>query len=501
MKISLSATQERKLLDAFNECIGFRHVEEEDGELFTALMRYAMGQSRRIELDDVIDIEFFSLYETLKEMLDTVLDHGVDARIYAFENVSDDYRDFIIDINKLARQSGEPTDSLLLTLTKAGGSSYTVDRREVMKDIKSRLDTLTVNCKDIFTLSATDSERLGVGGSYSPKTNTIDIFRGANFMGVDSQLYGGNLSPKEISSVSKEAYTALVAHSFLHELAHLCERCIPEQSIGSNTASQAMLQYIQVWARQMSQQTGAPEAMYIAMVQAGTTLDPLQDELSELIEAGQIIYGHCSRFKLALLYLTSIDTKKMYIRPELVPQIKKAILDTQLLAKDSSGDFVSAMKSTISDARDQAYNWEAEIYEQYRDAIARGGLVFRPKSMVLMTDDILAAIKRKGSRVYHNPYTQTEDYTRAVDVPEDLFYTVEGNANLLTMRYDGDAFGQIAALLQHMELVPSRSITVDIGDPFLGMTIEDGVVQYIYSDYGERFTKVTLEEAWWLLTL
>ena len=191
----------------------------------------------------------------------------------------------------------------------------------------------------------------------------------------------------------------------------------------------------------------------------------------------------------------------MYIRPELVPQIKKAILDTQLLARDSSGDFVSAMKSTISDARDQAYNWEGEIYEQYRDAIARGGLVFRPKSMVLMTDDILAAIKRKGSRVYHNPYTQTEDYTRVVDVPEDLFYAVEGNANLLTMRYEGDAFGQIAALLQHMELVPSRSITVDIGDPFLGMTIEDGVVQYIYSDYGERFTKVTLEEAWWLLTL
>ena len=507
MKISLSAAQERNLLDALNECIGFRQVEEEEGELYVALMRYAAGHSKRVELDDFIEIEYFSMYDALREMLDTVLEHGVDACAYAFESVSDDYREFIIDVNEVLRQSGDPSDTLLLTLTKgSSGSSYKVNEREVSKDISSRLNNLKIDCTELFTLDIQTPERLGIGGSYNTKTNEIEIFRGAALLGVDSRYYGGKLSPKEAVSVSKDAYMSLVAHSFLHELAHLCERCIPELSIRDDSVSQAVHQIVSAWATHMSQATGMPEPFFVAMLEGAVPdpsnfTDPVKSTVVEIHEIGHSIYSHCSRFKLTLLHLSSIDTKTMFVRPTFVPQIKKKILDGQLLMKSVSGDFMARMEKTPEDAKKQAYDWEDTILEEYKDALDSGGLIFRPKSEIATTDDLLATLKRKKAKLYHNPHLHVEDFVYSSEIPEDLFYTVEGNANLLTMAYDGDAFEQIALVLEHMALTPSRSIAIDIGDPFLGMTIEEGIVQYVYSDYGEVFTKVTLEEAWWLLTL
>ncbi len=502
MEIRISSAQKRSLLDAFNECIGFRQVEEEEGELYTALMHYAAGHSKRVALDDFIDIEYFSMYDTLKEMLDIVLEHGVDACEYAFNSVSNDYREFIIHVNEMLRQSGDPSDILLHTLTeKTGGSLYAVDKKEVSKDIASRLETLKVNCTELFIPEDKTPSRISVGGSYSPKDNEIFIYLGADLLGVDTKFYGGKLNIKEASSVSKEAYTSLVTHSFLHELVHLCERCIPELAISKPAVHQSISQVVSAWAAHTAQVTGVSEHFLAAQVMSGNAPSDLEDTMFEISSIGHSMYSHCSRFKLALLYVSSIDTKTMFVRPSFVPQIKKMILDNQILMKTVTGDFASKLGTTTSEANEYAYEWEDAIFQEYKSAINSGSIVFRPKSEVANTDDILATLKRKKPKLYHNPYVQVEDFVQSSEIPEDLFYTVDGNANLLTMHYEGDAFEQIALMLDHMALSPSRSIAIDIGDAFLGMTVEDGIVQYVYSDYGESFTKVTLEEAWWLLTL
>ena len=376
-----------------------------------------------------------------------------------------------------------------------------MNKAEVSRGIASRLKSLKVNCTELFTPDDKTSSRISVGGAYDVKKNEIQIYLGAGLFGVDSTFYGGKLNIKEASSVSKEAYTSLAAHSFLHELVHLCEQCLPEIAISKDTVNQAAHQLVSAWAAHTSQTTGVPAPFLIAQAQGGTAPPDLQASILESFEIGHMAYSHCSRFKLALLYMTSIDTKAMFIRPSFVPQIKKSILDTQLLMRTALGDFSSKLDTTLLEAQKQAYKWEEAIYQEYKDAIDSGGLVFRPKSEIATTDDVLAALNRRKSKLYHNPSMQVEDFVYSSEVPEDLFYTIEGNANLLTMRYEGDAFEQIALILDHMTLTPSRSIPVNIGDPFLGMTIEDGVVQYIYSDYGEAFTKVTIEEAWWLLTL
>ena len=46
MKITLSAHKTKELLSSFNGAWFFRQVDVEDGELLTAIVRYASGQSK-----------------------------------------------------------------------------------------------------------------------------------------------------------------------------------------------------------------------------------------------------------------------------------------------------------------------------------------------------------------------------------------------------------------------------------------------------------------------
>ena len=499
MKITLSAHKTKELLSSFNECIGFRQVDVEDGELLTAIVRYASGQSKTIALEDAIEIEFFSMYNALRGMLDIVLEHGVDARIYAYHSVSNDYREYIIDTNtRLAK-----ADELLETLTQTA-QGCVIDAEAVRDDIQGRLNKLIVNCEPILDPDEQGHDRLYTGGTYSPIKNEIQIYRGAVHLAVDSRFYAGNLTRAEISAVSKEAISALTAHSFLHELAHLCERCLPELDIGRGATARARSDSVSMWAANASQVTGVPESVLIAMLMGGLPNLPLdgasvRDGLTELTEHGRSIFGHCARFKLTLLYLASADTERSFIRPEFLPQIKKEILDSQLLVRDLAGDLSANMKLTKAAAMDQAYGWEHGIYKEYREAIASGDLIFRPKSKVFDTSDVSITLSKRKKSLYHNnPLEYMTDYTEPLD---DLYYTVGGCANLLTVPHKGDAFELIASALGGITLIPSGSIPIIAQEPFLGITIENGVAQYVYSDFGEKFTKVTVEEAWWLLSL
>lgn len=511
MKIHMSKDANERLLHAFNDCIMFRSVSRDSAtHLGVALLRYASGKEAGIyipeDADDLLEVEFFSLYDALKAMLDSVCMNAVNAREYAYNKVSPIYREFIEMVNQSAIHDGGEFDSLIDTMQRTAASGeYVVDRDVVAGEIKSKLDTLSVDCSEIFTPQIRGPERLDCAASYNVKTNTIHVYTGTLHSLADTALYEGNLDVPGVFSIPKDKLGALVAHVFLHELVHLCEPCIPEMSIVDHTTNSVVQDAVAQWASMLESELGLPEAVCMGILN-GTIPDitgmseSVKDLTISVKQSGHDIASHCTRFKLTLLYISSVAETR-FIRPEFIPQIEKEILGNQMFLRDAAHGYGVHLTTDRSESIKKAYAWEKSLYSAYNRAVEEGSVQFRPKSYVAQTDDLLVTLEKIRRKLYHNPVSVDVYAEPLVHTQDDMFYTVGEIANLMSMRFVGDAFAQIMLVLKHRHLTPSQEIQLPRGIPFLGIMDTPDFVKFIYSDSGDRFTEVTLEEAWWLLAL
>tara|TARA_Y100000592_G_C5241325_1_gene208441 strand:- start:108 stop:494 length:387 start_codon:yes stop_codon:yes gene_type:complete len=113
----LSSTKRAELEEDFRSCVAYRSEDEYSPELYAAIHYYLQRGGDRVE-SDLVDVELFALEDALTLILDLVLDHSVDARIWAFSKISAKARKTLISTNNESAYSGEwaETDPLINTL-------------------------------------------------------------------------------------------------------------------------------------------------------------------------------------------------------------------------------------------------------------------------------------------------------------------------------------------------------------------------------------------------
>jgi hypothetical protein len=500
MKIKVDKKQEDKLLRSLSECIGFRSVNV-SVEFTQAVIQYTFGKTDTITSeDDSLEAEVFSLKEYLKDTFDHVCENAVDARIYAFENISDGYRRYLKLANDHQEMNNKPTDEIFEDISDLSGN-YVFDKSEIAKPIASKLNSLTIDCSQFLTddPSRQGLDRLSLGGSYNRKTNTLIIHPGS--LAFSLTEYHASPDPKYLLNSKRDAIISVAVHSFLHELVHICEPCMLEQKIGTEDSKQLQGMLVEQWAMQFGLSPNEVERIFDGNLQDPTNkLDSLKRSLFEINKSRHTAYGHCTRFKLALLYLSRSNKNVMFIRDRFVSEIERLILEEQTLVEHPQG-FGSRFPQGQSGAESYAYDWETKVTSAYMESIDQGEISFTPQSEVVDTDDLLISLK-KASRKFtrHNPYAEAFDDV-SVSTNQDLFYSIDGETNLFRFEYEGDAFDKMTLILNHSELIPSSEAIISLGEPFLGMYARPDYTAFMYSDNGERFTEVTIEEAWWLLTL
>ncbi len=455
--------------------------------------------------DSVQEVEFANVGELFRSILDGFLDHAVKAREYAFVNITEieramgrsehysaqwldrldayPYSSEQIRFGRQARDplSSEPYDT---DLTKVKRSALL----RTQEAIQDRIQHLRVVC-----LSA--PKRDALSGRFNLVSNQIVVW-------PFTQIWPFLV---DVRDPSLRAYSALVGHTFLHELAHFLEPC---QGV--------ILAVLRKKLTDLNLTTRFDTWQIAKFI--GSNFNDLA-----------VYYGHCHRFKYALLYLSY---KQKFIRKSLFEQIEKSLQDAppfwddpgeRALKKDGTPKVAGKYRKPVwvrepdwgliepdlsskEAVQEAAYGWENVISEELKSSKGAKSPMFVPKSFVESVSDLterLIELDRTEGRIRSNfkrgPSFEL-DLTEEVVNIEGMLISPQGFANLYLEESD-DPFELAFKMIQSPKLKALEAIALDLNSPFVGIYYGASGVVPLYSDGSGEVWPVTFEEFWWILSL
>jgi hypothetical protein len=483
------------------------------------------------------EYEFTNVSDIIQFMIDGILEHTVDAHIFALENITDmtlrvyaswsqlieKYQSYVFPkhqhISKLQLMMDKRhiwfKDPLFEAFNIYMGSDPTNRVRKfdmtdklysALKDkFENELYTVKVSCytyarKGVVGIAQTEAER-----------PLIEIYS-------LSHIFKNTLDKTRIVQRHPSEICALLAHTTLHEFAHIIEDNEPEMYFA------ICGEFERVNAPKYDFFTGQSKAV--------------KEIIADFNNSGkQAYFGHGARFKLFTLY---VGHKLGFIRDDMFHQIKEVIQlqDVEFVFKKGDPILTKTGKHKTVQGRKQygtptyggvmpeklegeehsdylervTYTrWESAIEDEFINAMASEKRpVVVPQSFVKKTRDLNATLTgldpKLGIRNINaisprSNYAESKSGAKARLLTYNVLETSDGVLNHYLIDSD-EPFMNIYDCLG-----ASQSRTVNVsefqqGVPFLGITLKGNAICPIYVDgFSRQVHEISLEEYWWILSL
>lgn len=461
--------------------------------------------------------EFSNANAYLTFIFNRVLEHAVDAREFVFLNTNDSekfilrswpriisrFEEYMVHPLKRTTSSQDallyperqPTYDPLTNL-------YDTNKTKALRDTKAKLtnefETLQISC--ISSLVEFDAQLLGF---YEESRHTLYIFPFAHILDRRNSA---------ITQRTKSVISATLAHTFLHELAHIIEPSEPNRQF-------------HLVSKLISEKVNK----YDYMGQDRRIKSILDDPEFKVMQ-NYLIHGE--RFRLVLLYLShkigfvrdgvfeqikaAIQAKPFYTVTESKPVLTKTGRQKMSYGRPvTTGNVVKFDTPKREDAEDLAryearitYDWELELEQSFIDYLQSEGCpIIMPKTIVERVADLNAKLieldprlVRLGATKPPRPNDAQGSYLK-LDV-KTLLVHPQGFTNLYLVESEKDPFELFTECVIGNDSIPYRIQDIPTKVPFIGVVSENDSVYPIYSDgVSDKIYPITLEEFWWILSL
>jgi len=514
LKIDLDAADVDRILALVEDCYFavLRGVDDEE----TCAALY-VDASQGTDFEPVREVEFVCVDDLFAMIFDGFLAHAVRAREFAFTRTSQIERmmerDHLVSAQWLDNINAYPYNTEALrfspkSLEDAIASEPYKDEHilkgklkkstlvKAKTDIEAKLKTLKVVC-----LSAPALKR--PKGSYSEDVNQLIVW-------PFSQILTDAAGDWDLTAPSIKTYAALIGHTFLHELAHLLEPC---HGVVSAVLKDRLIQ------RRLT-----------SWMESYRIKEFLKDEFSKL--SGY--FGHCQRFRLALLYL---GYKQKFVRKTMFEQIETYLTENplfwrdpgeQALKKDGTPKVAGKYRrpvwvrppswginepdlSTKESEIQATYGWEKDLRaDLIRKQEGRSPL-YVPKSTVEMVgnlkqrlielDSVERKLRRKLRRNFmRGPKEMLLDAQVGGRSVEGVLVSPQGFTNLYLADFE-DPFELALEMVKSPRVIPLDNVHIDLDLPFLGLQLSSSSITPVYCDGAGEICTLTFEEFWWVLNL
>lgn len=502
LKLELSEEEKGKILALVEDCyFSIIRGVPEDTECAALYVDAASGKS----FESVQEVEFACVDDLFRQVFDGFLAHAVKAREYAYMNVTVMERMMARDASRVAqwldrlgaypysperirfRGDADPIDLIEITSEEPTKIKPSV-LRKTKRLLEERLRSLKVACLSVPKIDIRT-------GLYNRDANQILVWPFA-------QILSGGKS-WNISDPSTQTYAALVGHTFLHELAHFLESCEGEvlSVLRKRLADQGLTSKWDTWE--------------------------IAEFMKDNFDVISGYYGHCNRFRFALLYLAY---KQKFIRKSMFDQIEAHLKESPSFWKDPgerafnkdgspkvAGKYRKAVwvrqpswgihEVDLSDEearRVATYSWEDDIREELKNKQEGKRPLYVPKSIVESVADLKERLLELDSverRLRGNFMRGTqEDMISAMGsgVLEGILVSPQGFTNLYLADFE-DPFEIALEMARSPRVRPLDSVRVDLDLPFIGLQIDQYSIVPVYCDGAGEIYTLTFEEFWWVL--
>lgn len=504
--ITLTPVERALLTESFRTCLAFSFEDKEADEQFQREFKKALGNFKitsqgAFTLSQPMNVVFTELHPLFENALDLICVHGIDAKLQALNQLPSFILEHFADVAYYHSKNQEinfDKDPLFYTVLYNDPSTemYKSFLRFENSRLSSLLRTLNVDCSEPFsTFFGEDAI-----GAYSPSSNTLKLFS-LNFF--NHSLFGLPEKSPNLKYMTVKFLMKMYAHTILHEFAHLLEQCWEENTI-SNTIKEHFHRSWYLLDSLASYLEWKSDTKLRDALNRGVTFSSEQElrkflgssfSLNKFAESLSGITSHCSRFKYTLLYLITRPESLFEMTPSVVsaaydniqkyPEFQEHIGENMLYVPFHLGEDNNPYL--------QAYDWEDALVDY--EKINVDNIVFG--SSVEKTTNVIEDLLNKQSRLRPNYAKKTHSLNL---VRDEVVYAYRGEPNLLALDYSGDAFALILNVLLGGE--PRKlSETPLKSQAQLYLIRNERGFEFVYSAEGKRLVYVTLEDAWWLLTL
>lgn len=505
-QLTLNPSERALLTEQFRKCLVFTFEDEESDAQFRrefedALSKFNITSQGAFTLSQPMNVIFSELQPLFESAVDLICLHGIDARLQALRHLPSFVLEHFMDIAEhgvLNQNIDFDKDPLVYTLLYDDPSTNLYKSFIGFEEsrILNLLRTLIVDCSEPFSPHFGEDAL----GTYSPSTNTLHLFT-LNFFNssvVDLPANNPNLRYLTIKFMMK-----LYAHTSLHEFAHMLEQCWAERGI-SGSIKKSLHNSWYLLDSLATYLEGKNETRLREALNQGVTFGSIQDlrkflgnsfSVNAFVENLENMIGHCSRFKYALLYLVSRQESLFKMSASVIQAAYTNIQNNVEFEKHVGEDmlYVPFHLGEGDNPYLQAYGWEDALvdYEKVNvDNIAFGSSVEKTTNVI---EDLLS--RQKSIRSNYAKASRNLNLVR-----DEVVYAYRGEPNLLALDYSGDAFALILNVLLGGE--PRKlSETPFKPQAQLYLIRSERGFEFVYSAEGKHLSYVTLEDAWWLLTL
>ena len=445
MSVVLSNENFQRLLKELESCTFVRPIGTKAQAM---LLSYEDSlDTSDLEVEDEVVLEFFSASQFFEEALSRVGSCGVDARIFAYRNLP----------KKAKRALQKIADGTSPKYAADLDALASKDKPSLAHNLRRVLESLKVKC--VFSFSEDAPLFEGSAAAYDPMNNTL------MFSTVDSTV---------LDQETRSAYTTVMLHLILHELAHVVEPSDIERYLVDEDFPDLL---------QSRFGRGADRYFLSDIARA-----------SEAFKETINYVTHSARFRLVLIYLQTMCSRKFLVRPSFVRHIIKDASKINPFYTEDDGPDVDLDMPTDSDlVFSITYDWEKPLKEYLKKRSSK--LKFKPASSVTKTRSLREAwLKGARSNYATTPLSKVK-YASTM-------FSFEGTPNLLRIDLKGiDPLHFICALLLQGDRQGFHEDNIAYGIPALVLTMQSGLLVPLYTDGASEFEPVTLEDLWWLMTL
>ena len=431
-------------------------------------------------------ITFTNARDILKFAIQGVFDYAIDAHIFALENVSE------IPLALYFNQA-----MIFERYTRYTNKPVRIDSLEMVNDPirNAKCETFSSNSRTYELTSAISRTLVNKMGGIAERLRVqceIPFIRGFRVLGMTSgsriRIYPlAHVFKKKVQSFQSEI-CALLAHTMIHELAHIFENCDVEKY-----------------------------AALCGDFEKNKTQDIKEIERLFMEQSKFGYFGHCSRLKLFILY---VGLKLGFIRVDFFTQIKETIKLQDVDFTDQEGVIFANIPEKLNDESQSTYEhritysrWESAIQDEFINAMASEKRpIVVPQSFVRKTQDLYETLKeldpKLGTRAFsfskskpRSNYAESKSGVKARLLTYDVLETSDGVLN----HYLIDADEPFMNIYDCLGASQSRKVNVfefREGYPFLGITLKENAICPIYVDgFSRQVHEISLEEYWWILSL
>jgi hypothetical protein len=456
----------------------YEAVYEDDLEVADIEARLTQIEKKRTNAP-IVELTFTNARDILQFAIMGVFEHAVGAHIFALENISN------ISLTNHFRRV-----SLFQSYETYTNRTIRLDYKFIYDDpLKHESYTVFDENTRKFEITNEAMSNLRETMEFLAKYLTVECespIEGR--VGFYGRTRGFNIKIYPLAQVFKKKVQrfqselcALLAHTTIHELAHIFENCESDKFV----------------------------ALYGEIKKSGLPKNDVR--VVELVDSFMtekgIYFDHCSRLKLFILY---VGLKLGYVREDIFNQVKEIIkLQDVDFTKQGGHFFASIPNEKLEGESDSTFihrmsysRWESAIQDEFINAMASEKRpVIVPQSFVRQTHDLHKTLEEIDLVLGRAPRPNYSDSKSRVKLTYDVLETTDGVLNHYLIDSD-EPFMNIYDCLGASQ---SRTVSVSEfreGYPFLGITLKGNSICAIYVDgFSRQVHEISLEEYWWILSL